>query len=384
MTGKAGDVIVVGGGIIGLASAWRLSLAGARVTLFDPAPGSGATRAAAGMLAPVTEAHYGEEELLRLNLESMAAWPAFASELEQQSGLEVGYDRSGTLAVGYDPSDKAALDELWRFQQKLGLESSPLSASACRSLEPALSPSIRGGLDVPTDHQVDPRQVGAALLEACQRARVSIRHERVESLLVERARVTGLRTGEAREERAPTVVLAAGWRSGEIAGIPPGLRPPVRPVKGQVIRLRLDERLPRPARTIRALVRGSFVYLVPRRGGELVCGATSEEMGADSRVTAGAVYQLLRDAQAVYPSILEAELAEAITGFRPGSPDNAPLVGPGGMAGLVIATGHFRHGILLAPVTARIVAELVSSGLGEGWERRPAIDPRRFSRRAGR
>ncbi len=138
MTGKAGDVIVVGGGIIGLASAWRLSLAGARVTLFDPAPGSGATRAAAGMLAPVTEAHYGEEELLRLNLESMAAWPAFASELEQQSGLEVGYDRSGTLAVGYDPSDKAALDELWRFQQKLGLDSSPLSASACRSLEPAL------------------------------------------------------------------------------------------------------------------------------------------------------------------------------------------------------------------------------------------------------
>ena len=376
-----GEFLVVGGGIIGLSAAWRLAQAGGEVVLLDPAPASGATAVAAGMLAPVTEAHYGEEELLALNLESRAAWPSFAAELEAASGESVGYNASGTLAIGYDPSDKAALDELHRFQQKLSLESTPLTASACRRLEPALSPAIRGGLDVPGDHQVDPRRVASALLGACREAGVVLERTAAARLLVSSDRAIGVAGEDGREFRAATTVLAAGWRSGELTGLPEGLRPPVRPVKGQLCRLRLDERVPRPARTLRALVRGSFVYLVPREDGELVCGATSEEMGTDRRVTAGAVYQLLRDAQAILPSILEAELVETLAGFRPGSPDNAPLVGPSGLEGLVLATGHFRHGILLAPVTAAIVVELISSGLGEGWQARPALDPRRFTRR---
>lgn len=372
------DVLVLGGGIIGLSVARRLSSDGASVVLLDPSPGSGATAAAAGMLAPVTEAHYGEEALLRLNLDSAAAWPAFARELEADSGLEVGYDASGTLAIGFDPSDKAALDELHRFQRSLGLDSHLVTALACRRAEPLLAPSIRGGLDVPGDHQVDPRKVARALRRAGEAAGVRLVETGATELLVSGGRCQGARDENGREHKAKWTVLATGWHAGEIGGLSLAMRPPVRPVKGQILRLRLPDSLPRPRRTIRALVRGSFVYLVPRAGGELVCGATSEELGADTRVTAGAVYSLLRDAQAVLPVLSEAELTEAMAGLRPGSPDNAPMIGPGGLEGLAMATGHFRHGILLTPITVSLVADLVASGAGGGWEGRPEVDPRRF------
>ena len=373
------DVLVLGGGIIGLSIAWQLSADGASVSLLDPSPGSGATTAAAGMLAPVTEAHYGEEALIRLNLESATAWPAFARRLESESGLEVGYDASGTLAIGFDPSDKAALDELHGFQVSLGLDSHLATALACRRAEPLLAPSIRGGLDVPGDHQVDPRKVTRALLSAGESAGVRLLATRARELLVAGGRCQGARDDDGREHRADWTVVAAGWQAAEIGGLPAEMRPPVRPVKGQILRLRLPGSLPRPRRTIRALVRGSFVYLVPRAGGEVVCGATSEELGPDTTVTAGAVYSLLRDAQAVLPILSEAELTEAMAGLRPGSPDNAPMIGPGGLEGLAIATGHFRHGILLTPITVSIVADLVSSGTGAEWEKRPEVDPRRFS-----
>lgn len=377
-----GEVLVIGGGVIGLSVAWQLTSEGAAVTVLDPAPGSGASRAAAGMLAPVTEAHYGEEELLALNLESAATWPGFAVRLERESGEEIGYDPSGTLAVAFDASDREALEELHRFQSSLGLPSRPLGASACRELEPALAPGIRGGLDVPGDHQVDPRRLAAALLSACEAGGVTFRREAVSSLLCEKGRFRGAATEAGEHCYADRGVLAAGWQSGLIAGLPEGLRPPVRPVKGQILRLRLDPRLPRPTRTIRALVRGFSVYLVPRRDGELVCGATVEELGPDTRVTAGPVYSLLRDAQAVLPSLYEAELVDAVAGLRPGSPDNAPLIGPSGLPGLVFATGHYRNGILLAPLTGRIICELLRGGDEEAWSEWPAFDPRRFSSKA--
>jgi glycine oxidase len=373
------DVLVLGGGIIGLSVAWRLAATGATVTVLDPSPGSGATRAAAGMIAPVTEAHYGEEPLLELNLLSAAAWPAFARDLEEASGLHVGYDSTGTLAIAFDPSDKAALDELHRFQAMLELCSTPISASKCRQMEPTLAPSIRGGLDVPFDHQVDPRMVTQALLSACEGAGVTLHAGDVAEILLSKAAFAGVRTEAGDELGASRGVLATGWQAGLVRGLPEAAVPPVRPVKGQILRLRLPTSLPHPSRTIRAVVRGNSVYLVPRANGEMVCGATAEELGPDTRVTAGAVYSLLRDAQAVLPLLSEAEITEVTAALRPGSPDNAPLIGPSIVAGLAVATGHYRHGILLAPVTAELIAELVSAGGDSRWERWPAVDPRRFS-----
>jgi glycine oxidase len=376
------DVLVLGGGIIGLASAWRLAQAGASVTMLDPSPASGASNVAAGMIAPVTEAHYGEEALLGLNLQSATAWPGFARELEEAAGLPVGYDSSGTLAIAFDPSDKAALDELHRFQDKLGLESEPIPAVRCRQMEPTLAPSIRGGLNVPFDHQVDPRLVTQALLAACRARGVVVNSAAVTEILLSKGGFAGVRTDAGERVVAGQGVLATGWQAGRVQGLPASAVPPVRPVKGQILRLRLPASLPRPSRTIRAVVRGQSVYLVPRPGGDIVCGATAEELGTDTTVTAGAVYSLLRDAQAVLPILSEAELAETAAGLRPGSPDNAPMIGPSIVDGLAIATGHYRHGILLAPVTAAMIAELLSEGSsssGSEWARWAAFDPRRFS-----
>lgn len=378
MTDKAADVLVLGGGIIGLSIARRLAASGAAVSLLDPAPGAGATRAAAGMIAPVTEAHYGEEALLGLNLASASMWPRFASELEEESGLGVGYDSGGTLAIAFDSSDKAALDELHRFQDKLGLASRPASAAACRRMVPALAPGIRGGLDVPSDHQVDPRRVSAALLEACKRAGVKVIDGRAHEVQLSAGRFAAVETDEGDVFAAGSAVLAMGWQSALVSGLPAGAVPPVRPVKGQILRLRLPASLPRPSRTIRAVVRGHSVYLVARSGGEVVCGATVEELGTDSTVTVGAVYSLLRDAQAVLPILYEAELVETMAGLRPGSPDNAPMIGPSIVEGLAVATGHYRNGILLAPVTADIIGDLLAGG-GEQNERWAAFDPRRFA-----
>ncbi|MYW48146.1 FAD-dependent oxidoreductase, partial [Streptomyces sp. SID161] len=177
--------------------------------------------------------------------------------------------------------------------------------------------------------------------------------------------------------RAGQVVLAAGSLSGRLAGVPEALVPPVRPVKGQVLRLTVPRRYaPFLSRTVRAVVRGSHVYLVPRENGELVVGATSEELGWDTTVTAGGVYELLRDAHELVPGITELPLTETRAGLRPGSPDNAPLLGPSGLDGLLLATGHYRNGVLLTPVTGDVMAHaLVTGGLPE--EAR-AFTPRRF------
>lgn len=373
------DVIVVGGGIIGLSVARALAGRQAQVTVLDPAPGQGATRAAAGMIAPVSEAAYGEEPLLALHLASAAAWPAFAEGLERETGMALAYDASPTLSIALDAGDLALLEELHRFQAKLGLESRPLGASGCRGAEPLLSPQVRGGLEVPSDHKVDPRRAADALLASCRARGCRLLGHQVGELLVSGGRCTGVRTADGEVLRAGWTVLAAGWRSPLIAGLPPAAPLPVRPVKGQILRLRLPEGQPRPRRTVRAVVKGSFVYVVPRLDGEIVIGATMEEMGDDTAVTAGAVYRLLRDAQAVLPVLLEAELVETGAALRPGSPDNSPMVGETALPGLVAATGHFRHGILLTPVTAEIVESLIAPSPGASLRRFEVCDPRRFA-----
>lgn len=334
------DVAVIGGGVIGLASGWRAAQRGLSVTVFDPAPGSGASHAAAGMLCPVSEAHYGEESLLALAMESARRWPAFAEEVGSVSERDVGHRTDGTLLVAFDDDDLRALDELRRFQQSLGLEVDRLPSRACRKLEPHLSPRLRGGVFVAGDHQVDNRKLVAALIEACRRCGVRFESESVTRLC---------------DVRAERVVLAAGCWSAVLDGVP------VRPVKGQILRVRFDPGDAPLSHTVRALAGGRSVYLVPRADGELVIGATVEELGHDTTVTAGAVHDLLRAAVDVVPGVSELELAEVSAGLRPGTPDNAPIIGVSPHDERVVyATGHFRHGILLAPITADAVASIVA------------------------
>ncbi|MGH9129674.1 MAG: glycine oxidase ThiO [Acidimicrobiales bacterium] len=366
---RSADVVVIGGGVIGLACAWRAANRGLRALVVDPAPGNGASWAAAGMLAPVTEAHYGEEALIRLNLASARAWPGFAAELGEAASAEVGYQACGTLAVAHDSGDMAALKALYAFQRSLGLPSEMVGRSRARELEPLLSPAIRGGLLAAGDHQVHTRALVQALLVATRRSGVDLLAGPVAAVTTSHDRVTGVRFADGTQLAAGQVLLAAGCWSGHIAGVPPEAVPPVRPVKGVILRLRAQA--PRPSaepprpilsRNLRGLVRGSSIYLVPRADGTVVVGATVEEQGFDTTVRAGSVADLLRDARCLLPAVDELALVEAHAGLRPGSPDNAPLLGQTGMDGLVIATGHFRNGILLAPVTADAIAQLLDEG----------------------
>ncbi|MCX4592594.1 glycine oxidase ThiO [Streptomyces sp. NBC_01549] len=375
---RASDVLVIGGGIIGLVTAWRAAQRGFTVTVVDPEPGGGAARVAAGMLAAVTELHYGEQTLLGLNLASARRYPDFVAELTEASGQDLGYRRCGTLAVAMDADDRAHLRELHALQHRSGLESEWLSGRECRRLEPMLAPGVRGGLRVDGDHQIDPRRLAKALVTACERAGVEFHRTWAERLTVTGDRAAGVVTSGGEQLAAGHVVLAAGSHSGELAGVPDDVLPPVRPVKGQVLRLTVPKRYaPFLSRTVRAVVRGSQVYLVPRENGELVVGATSEELGWDTTVTAGGVYELLRDAHELVPGITELPLTETRAGLRPGSPDNAPLLGPTALDGLLLATGHYRNGVLLTPVTGDVMAHVLTTGeLPE--EARP-FTPGRFS-----
>jgi glycine oxidase len=350
-------VHVVGGGVIGLACAWELSRDGHDVTVVAPVPGrDGASWVAAGMLAPVTEAQFGEAPLTRLLLEGARRWPAFAADLEAASGLAIGYDRSGTVTVALDASDRASLDDLLAYQHALGLAAHRRSASECRRLVPALSPALRGGIEVPGDHQVDNRALLDALVQACGRAGVSFEAATVSAL----APGPALVLADGRRLGSEQVLLAAGTGLPAIGGLEEAGLPAVRPVKGHILRLGPlgTGRARLLPRTVRGLVRGHSVYLVPRRDGSLVVGATVEERGADTTVQAGAVHELLCDARAVVPGIDELALLEAVAGLRPATADNTPRLGWTALDGVAVATGHFRNGILLAPLTAAAIADL--------------------------
>ncbi|MFF9601479.1 glycine oxidase ThiO [Streptomyces sp. NPDC014684] len=363
MPSRTSDVLVIGGGIIGLVTAWRAAQRGLATAVVDPEPGGGAARVAAGMLAAVTELHHGEERLLALNLESARRYPDFAAELTELTGHDLGYRRCGTLAVALDSDDRAHLRELHALQRRSGLDSVWLSGRECRRLEPMLAPGVRGGLRVDGDHQIDPRRLASALVAACERAGVVFHRCWAERLDVAAGRAAGVTAADGTRLGAGRVVLAGGSLSGRLTGVPDDALPPVRPVKGQVLRLTVPRRYaPFLSRTVRAVVRGSQVYLVPRENGELVVGATSEELGWDTTVTAGGVYELLRDAHELVPGITELPLTETGAGLRPGSPDNAPLLGPSSLDGLLLATGHYRNGVLLTPVTGDVMAALLAGG----------------------
>ena len=367
------DVIVVGGGAIGLAVAWRAAVAGLQVAVVDPKPGRGASYASAGMLAPVGEATYGEQALLDLNLASWRLYPKFVAELEEAAGGSTGDRRSGMLLVARDADENAALERDYRFRQGLGLSVQRLTSSECRQLEPGLAPSIRGGMIANGDAQVDPRRLLGAMMRACARAGVEFVCRRA-SVHVARDRVGGVRLEDGRGVAANTVVLAAGCWSALVEGLPDDAIPPVRPVKGQTLRLIG----PRTPEIVSRMVRGADVYIVPRADGRLLVGATMEERGFDTTATAGGVYQLLRDARELIPDIAELELSAVGVGLRPGTPDNAPLIGESTLPGLLVATGHYRNGILLTPITGVAIASLLT-GAAPPAEVAP-FSPARFAR----
>ncbi|MGW1178707.1 glycine oxidase ThiO [Kitasatospora sp. NPDC002543] len=380
LPGARTDVLVIGGGVIGLAVAWRAARRGpGNVIVVDPGHGRGAAGVAAGMLAPVTELQYGEEPLLRLGMASNRRYADFAAELTEASGgLDTGYRRCGTIAVAQDSDDREELRELHAFHQRLGLDSTWLTGREARRLEPMLAPAVRGGLHVADDHQVDPRRLLTALYAACERANVLLHRAEAVELLVEGGRAVGARLSTGETVTAGQVVLAAGPHSHRLPGLPEGVLPAIRPVKGQILRLRVpDAYRPFLSRNVRAVVRGQHLYVVPRENGELVIGATTEEQGYDTTVTAGGVYELLRDAHELIPGITELPLVETSAGLRPGSPDNAPLLGPTALPGLVAATGHYRNGVLLTPVTADLVSEYLATG--EVPELARPFTPLRFS-----
>ena len=355
------DVVVAGGGVIGTAIAWRAAAAGLDVVVVDPEQRDAASLVAAGMLAPASEALFGEGALLRLNLLAVGRFGSFAAELEAASGRQVGLRGEGTLAVAYDPGDYAALLRLTAFRRSVGLDAEELDSRACRDMEPFLAPDVHGGVLFAGDWSVDNRRYVAALREAARLAKVRFVRDRVLEVRASGGRAGGVRLAGGEDIDSAQVVMAAGCWSGEIGGLPDPLRTVVRPVKGQLLRLRHPAGLtPVLSHTIRSIVRGTDVYLVPRADGELIVGATSEERGADRTVTAGAVHDLLHDAMSVLPVTSELILAETCAGLRPGTPDNGPVVGRCGPDGLLLASGHYRNGILMSPVTADAVTALLA------------------------
>jgi glycine oxidase len=347
-------VAVVGGGVIGLSAAWLAARSGRRVTLVDPDAGESAARVAAGMLAPLSETWFGEEPLLRLNLLAAQRFPEFAAALEAAAGASVGLRREGTLGVALDAGDRAVLARSAGLRRTLGLPAEELDAARCRELEPFLTADVQGGLLSAGDWSVDNRRYLDALARAADGAgvlRVTGRVTRVDA--------PGVVLADGTAIAADAVVLAAGAWSGTVDGVPEDVRRRVRPVKGQLLRLRPTAGLPPVlTHTLRGTVRGADVYLVPRADGEVVVGASAEDRGFDRTATAGAVHDLLRDALALLPVLGELELAEVGVGLRPGTPDNGPIVGRAG-DGLVVATGHYRNGVLLSAATAEAVVALL-------------------------
>lgn len=363
------DVIVVGGGVIGTAIAWRAARAGQRVTLVDPGgddprTDDKASLVAAGMLGPVSEAVFGEQDLLNLNLHAIDRFPGFNAELEEATGLRTGLRTEGTLAVAYDSGDLAALDRLTSFRHSIGLAAERLDAREVRRREPFLAPGTKGGVFAAGDLSVDNRRYLAALRAAAAATGV----QRIRGTATEVAdghvqlAAPGNHEMPPETLTAPRIVIAAGHATRALAGVPEEVRRAIRPVKGQILRLRHPGNIPHIlTHTVRAIVQGHDLYFVPRTDGELVIGATQEERD-DRDVTAGAVHDLLRDAAIAVPAVSELIFAEANAGLRPGTSDNGPILGRIGDGGIVIAAGHFRNGILLSAVTADAVAALLRGG----------------------
>ena len=354
-------ILIIGGGVIGLGIGWQLAKTGAAVTIYDRAEaGRAASWAAAGMLAPLAEAHSEESELLKLGCQSLERYPQWVAELEADAQMSVGYRVEGTLIIGLEPDDTHQLRHLYDAQRHLRLDVNWLTGREARDIESALSPRVTAAIHCASDYQVDNRLMVTALQRAYQaRGGVLFENSVVEKVVIKNGIAIGVQTQNG-FQNADIVILSAGCWSAEIEGIPDTIIPPVRPVKGQMLALQMEEGIAINSviRTVRARYPMS-VYLVPRSDGRLIVGATSEEMGFDTRLTAGGVFELLRGAWEAVPGVYELPILETWAGLRPGSRDNAPILGKTPIENLIYATGHYRNGILLTPITAYEIAKLI-------------------------
>jgi glycine oxidase len=367
-------VAIVGGGIIGLSIGWRLRRAGVEVTIFDrDAAGRAASWVAAGMLAPVSEYGFEHEEIYELGAKSLARYGSFLDELAEDAGRRVKIDTHGTLSVGLDRDDAEALRRVYRFREHRDLPVQWLSGSEAREIEPLLSPRVASGMWIPEDYQVNNHELVDALARAVRALGGEVReHCRVRAVRCGESGVTGIDT-ESGAEEADAIIIAAGCWSAQIEGLPEDARPPVRPVKGQIVSLRETDEF-----KLKRVIRTPDCYLVSKGDGRLLVGATDEDMGFDTEATAGPVMRLIERAWEAVPGIYDLPIESIDVGLRPGSRDHLPIIGETSVPGLVMATGHYRHGILLAPATADAVCDALSgSGMPEGLE---AFSPARFVR----
>jgi glycine oxidase len=359
------DVIVIGGGVIGCSVARTLVRLGARVSVVERSrPGRGATWAAGGMLSPVAEATR-PGPFLELALRSFAAFPAFAAALREESGIDPELRTDGKLRVALNEPEAARLAETHAWHATEHLDVRWLNGAEARELEPQLAESVVAALDIRPDHQVNNRALANALSISVQRSGVRfVPGVTATRILAEAGGVIGVELADGELLRADAVVVAAGAWAAHIDGLPQPL--PIRPVFGEIVALQ-------PAWQLRRVVASESCYLIPRNSGELLVGATMAEAGFRDAPTAAGVLQLLNEAVRVLPELGDATLLEAWCGLRPGTPDGLPILGPDpDLSGLHYATGHFRNGILLAPVTAELVAALVAG-------READIDPLPFS-----
>lgn len=357
------DIAIIGAGVIGLGIGWELLQRGRTVTIFErDRVGSGASTAAAGMLAPAAELDFEESDLLELELDSLERYPAFADRLEERSGIDVDYRTEGTLVVGLERDHTDALGHIHARRRELGVDAEQMSADRARELEPGLAPSMHSAIHCPSDHQVDPVRLVDALEEAfLAEGGTIVEHTEIAEVRIEEG-AEAVVSDAGNLCRAEEIVVAAGVHAGAIGGIPSTVLPEIRPVRGQMLSVELGEppltshvlRVPDPAR--------QNVYLAPKSDGRLLVGATSEERGFDPNLTAGGVFELLRGAYRAVPGIYDHDVLDAWTGFRPVTLDNEPVVGPTEIESLWLAVGHGRSGILLTPVTSEGLAEAIDTG----------------------
>ena len=367
------DVLIVGGGTIGLSIGFELVRQGTPVTVFErDQAGRGTSYQAAGMLAPDAEIEFEERELYDLNRESLRRWPDFAQRVEAASGQSVDYRNEGTLIVADDRDAAEALERLYTFQRGQGLNVEWLTGEEAKEIEPFVAPRLSAAVFAPSDHQVDNRRLVDALRVAFEAEGGTLHEDTPIDAVVPDAEAPAVRTTNSEQVVGGRIVVAAGVWSRELDGLTPDATPPVRPVKGQMIQLRRK----RPF-DLQHVVRGPEAYLAPKSNGRVVLGATSEEMGFDTTVTAGGLYDLLEGGWEVVPGIRDLPVDETWAGLRPASRDHAPLLGETAAPGIIMATGHYRHGILLTPITAEEIARLIRTGETSGWLK--PFSPLRFS-----
>ena len=354
--------------MIGASVAWEMAQAGLRVAIFDrQQPGAEASWAAAGILSPAPE-NAGMISTVPLGRASLALYPQFVSEVEDLSELPVGYRPKGTVEAFFSRDAQAQLSTVIALHHGLGLTAEPLSAEDARELEPQLSEGLEAAVLRPDEASVDNRELTRAVLIAAERAGVKIfPGSNVQSISRNNQRCDGLIVDDQRIE-ARWTVIAAGCYSAKIIGVESYA--PVRPAKGQMLALSAKNT------HIDRVLWSEKVYLVPRDDGRIVAGATVEYVGFEKGVTAGAMHKILAGALELAPALAGARIEETWAGLRPDSPDHLPIIGATDVDGLLIATGHFRSGILLAPITARLLREWVTKqSVSVDWAR---FSPMRF------